>query len=524
MMRVHAIDYAICIIYVLVVAGIGLWVARRRKTTTDDYFLANRKLPSWLVGFTIVGTVISSVSFVAHPGAAFALNWRLIAPNLMVPFVLIFVVLIVVPFYRRVVRMSSYEYLEQRFGAAARLYGASGFILLRVVDLGFTMLLTAIAVEVITGWDIRFVILSIGLLTVCYTVVGGLEAVIWTDVVQGIVLGAGALTILGIVLFVPPGGPMAVIRTAAENGKFSLGSFDLSRDAWLGETPTFWLMAISGLVHFGRSYITEPNMVQRYLVARTDREAQRGVLAGAFACVPIWLTFAFIGSCLWAFYQLTGLSIPADVASKPDNVLPYFVATQLPPGLVGLVVAAIFSAANSNVSSDLNSVATVLTSDFFARAQPTSSERARLMVGRVSVLAGGIAATIVALVLMSSRARAMIELVITLGMVFSGGMLGLFALGFVSRRATRRGAYVGIATTVAFILWALVTGPLGVDLGLNFTLHPIMIGIISHPLLFTVGYVGSLVLGGYRPDLQGLTMWDSPGRTTSSAALAVERP
>jgi SSS family solute:Na+ symporter len=521
--RVHAIDYAICVLYVLMVAGIGLWVARRKKTTTDDYFLADRKLPSWLVGFTIIGTVISSVSFVAHPGAAYAQNWRLIAPNLMVPFVLIFVVLVVVPFYRRVVRMSSYEYLEQRFGPAARLYGASGFVLLRVVDLGFTMLLTAIAVEVITGWDIKIVIFSIGLLTVCYTVVGGLEAVIWTDVVQGVVLGAGALTILGIVLFVPPGGPMAVIRTAAENGKFSLGSFDYSWKAWFGDQPTFWLMAVSGFFHFGRSYVTEPNMVQRYLVARTDREAQRGVLAGAFACVPIWLTFAFIGSCMWAFYQLMATTLPPDIAAKPDNVLPYFVATQLPPGLVGLVVAAIFSAANSNVSSDLNSVATVLTSDFFTRARPTSSERARLAFGRFSVLAGGIAATIVALVLMSSRARAMIELVITLGMVFSGGMLGLFGLGFVSRRATRRGAYVGIGVTVTFILWALVTGPLGINLGLNFRLHPIMIGIISHPLLFIVGYVSSLALGGYRPELKGLTAWDLPSAAEPTPALATER-
>ncbi len=166
MNRVHAIDYAACLVYVLVVAGIGLWAARRKKTTTDDYFLADRKLPSWLVGFTIVGTMISSVSFVALPGAAFSQNWRLLPPNLMVPFVLIFVVLVVVPFYRRVVRMSSYEYLEQRFGPAARLYGACGFVLLRVVDLGFTMLLTAIAVEVITGWDIRLVILGIGQLTV----------------------------------------------------------------------------------------------------------------------------------------------------------------------------------------------------------------------------------------------------------------------------------------------------------------------------------------------------------------------
>ncbi|MBA3441546.1 MAG: sodium/solute symporter, partial [Pyrinomonadaceae bacterium] len=454
----HILDYIVLAAYFLSVAAIGLWAARRKKKTTEDYFLANRRMPGWIVGFAIVGTVISSVSFVAHPGAAFAQNFWLVVPNLMVPFVLFFVVIFVVPFYRRVVRMSSYEYLEQRFGYLARLYGSTGFLLLRTVDLAFTLLLTAIAVEVMTGWDIRLVIVCIGLFTVLYTLVGGLEAVVYTDVLQGFILATAAITILVIILFRPEGGPAAVISTAYAGGKFGVGDLSFGWQSLFGAQPTFWILALAGLLHFGRSYMTEPNMVQRYLMARSDREAQRGVMAGALSCLPIWLTFAFIGSCLWAFYQLTAQNIPPDVLQKPDNILPYFITTQLPPGLIGLILAAILSACNSSVSSDLNSVGTVITQDYFTRSLPNTSERVRLLFGRCAVMITGVLCVSVALILISARAKALVELIVTLGMIFSGGMLGLFALGFLSKRATRRGAYIGMGICLTFILWAAVTG------------------------------------------------------------------
>jgi len=502
----HVIDYAVVAGYFAVVASIGLWAARRRKRTTDEYFLANRRMPGWVVGFAIVGTVISSVSFVALPGAAFARNWWLIVPNLTVPLVLLFAVRYVVPFYRRVVRMSSYEYLEKRFGYFARLYGSSGFLLLRTIDLSFTLLLTSIAVEVITGWDIRLVIVCVGIFTVLYTLIGGIEAVVYTDVMQGFVLAAGAITIVMIVLLRPAGGPMAVITTAATGGKFGLGDLSFGWSKLFGAEPTFWVLALSGVLHFGRAYMTEPNMVQRYLIAKSDGEAKRGVMAGALSCLPIWLTFAFIGSCLWAFYQITQQELPAEVLQKPDNILPYFILMQLPTGLVGLILAAILSSCNSSVSSDLNSVGTVMTQDYFVRAWPNSSERSRLLFARFSVAVTGSVCVVLAIILISARAKALVELIVTLGMIFSGGMLGLFALGFLSKRATRRGAYIGTAVCFAFILWATVTGPLKINLGLNFTMHPIMIGVLSHFILFGTGYVASLLFGGYRPELTGLTI------------------
>jgi SSS family solute:Na+ symporter len=499
------------LLYLSAVAMIGIWVGRRQRTTAE-YFVANRRLPGWAVSFSIIGTVISSVSFVALPGAAFAENWRLIVPNLTVPLVLIVVTLIIVPFYRRVIGMSSYEYLERRFGLGARLYGSFGFLLLRTVDLGFTLLLTAIAVEVLTGWDIRYVVVGIGLFTLIYTLIGGIEAVVWNDVLQGLVLVTGMLLLLAIVLFRPEGGPLAVLSMGYQHGKFSLGDYSLSWESLFADRPTVWIFLLVGISHFGRSYMVEQNMVQRYLVARTDREAQQATLIGALLCVAIWITFSTIGSSLWSFYQITGETLPAEVLQKPDNIIPYFVATQFPRGLVGLLLAAILAAAMQAFSADLTSVATVATQDYFARFLPQSSDRARLFFGRCAVLAGGLMAVGVALQLTQERTRAVYEIFVILAAVLAGGMLGLFAAGFLSTRTTGRGAYVGISTCLLFVLWGTVTGPLKVDLGVNFEMHSVVIGILSHPLLFGVTYASSLVLGGKRTDLSGLTIWNLRGR------------
>lgn len=492
--------------YLAAILYVGARMARRQRSTAE-FFIANRRLPGWAVAFSIVGTVISSVSFVAFPGAAFMENWRLLLPNLMVPAVFALVTLKIVPFYRRVVGMSSYEYLEKRFGPWARLYGSAGFMVLRVFDLGFTLLLTSIAAEVIAGWDIRMVIVGIGAFTLLYTLLGGIEAVVWNDVVQGLVLATGALAILALVLFRPEAGPGAVISAAASAGKFGMGDFGFTWQSLFSDRPTAWLLMLSGLFHFGRAYAVEQNMVQRYLVARSDREAQKATATGAVSCLVIWILFTFIGSAMWGFYQVTQAAVPPEVLAKPDNILPYFIATQFPKGLLGLVLAAVLAAAMQAFSADLTSVGTVATQDYYARFVPGSSDRSRLQFGRGAVLVGGALAVTVALLLTNARTRSLYEVFISLSMVLAGGMLGLFLLGFLSRRATGAGANVGIVCCMSFVAWATLTGPLEVDLGVNFRMHPILIGVLSHPLLFVSGYVASRPWRRERHAADGLTVW-----------------
>ncbi|MBL8228526.1 MAG: sodium/solute symporter [Bryobacterales bacterium] len=510
MRSLTVLDATVVVLYLMAVAFIGYRMSRRQKTTAE-FFVANRALPGWAVAFSIVGTVISSVSFVAFPGAAFSRDWRLLVPNLTVPLVLVFVTIFIVPFYRRVVRMSSYEYLERRFGVGARLYCSAGFVVLRTVDLGFTLLLTAIAVEVITGWNIQAVIAGIVVFTLLYTLLGGIEAVVWNDVLQGLVLASGALTILFTILFGGPGSAQDVVDTAWRGGKFGLGDFTVSWGSLFGEHPTFWMFAITGLAHFGRSYLVEQNMVQRYLVARTDREAQRATFTGALSCLVIWVTFTFIGSALWGHYQLAGNTLPAEVVSQPDNILPYFIATVLPSGLVGLILAAILAAAMQSFSADLTSVATVITEDYYARFVPSSSDARRLLIGRIGLTVIGLVAAGVALQLTSSRTRAVYEIFVTLASIVAGGVLGLFALGFLTRRGTKKGAYTGLTICVLFVAWATITGPLKVNLGINYTMHPLMIGLISHVLLFGTGYIASMFWKDAEDKVDGLTIWSKNG-------------
>jgi SSS family solute:Na+ symporter len=212
--------------------------------------------------------------------------------------------------------------------------------------------------------------------------------------------------------------------------------------------------------------------------------------------------------------------VPPEVAARPDTILPHFVVTRLSAGVVGLILASLLAAAMSTVSGDLNSVATVATQDYFARALPHTSDRTRLRFGRVAVVVGGLLSTAAALILTRTRATAAYEVVVISVSVIAAGTLGLFALGFLTRRATRAGAYAGIVACLLFVGWATATGPLKVDLGVNYRMNALLIGALSHFVLFGIGYAASLALGGHRPALEGLTVWDRPRRTADAQSAA----
>jgi solute:Na+ symporter, SSS family len=500
------IDYVVILVYLALTMGTGLWIARRQKTP-EQYFIANRSVPAWAVAFTLMATVISSASFVAHPGAVFTKNLYLLPAHIGLPIILLFVAGVLVPFYRRVIGMSSYEYFGRRFGYGARLYASSGFVAMRLLDLGITLYTASIAIEVMTGWPMSRVVIGIGMTTMLYTMAGGIEGVVWTDVVQGFILIGGMILIATLLLFLPAEGPAAVISAASVNGKFALGNVDLSWQSLFEPEATAWIWLIAGFMILSQSYTIDQNIVQRYLLARNDREAQRGALIGGLVCLPIWITFMVIGACLWSFYHLTGEAVPPDVIARPDNILPYFVVTHLPVGVVGLLLAAILAAAQSTISADLNSVSTVVTTDYFAHLFPRSSDRARLACGRIVVFVCGLTITATALLLVQSGAKSAAETGITFATIVAGGVLGLFALGFFTQAATAQGAYVGMATCLLFTGWATLTGPLKIDLGFNYTMNQLLIGVGSQVVLFASGYLASLVFGNSSSAVNRLTIW-----------------
>jgi SSS family solute:Na+ symporter len=503
----HALDVAILCAYFALIAAIGYATARRSGSSTSEYFVAGRSLPGWVVAFTLMGTLIGAGTFVGHPGTSYQKGFILLLPHLLLPVVLFAVARVVAPFYRRVVRMSAYEYIGQRFGFGGRIYTSFGFLADRIFDVGVTLITAALAVNVLTGWELRNVVVGIALFTAAYTMLGGIRAVVWTDVAQGTILILGGTFVLGRLLLAPEAGaPFAVLHEAWRGGRMTLGSWELTWDSLFDvQTTTVWLFLVTYAVQWTRRYVTDQHMVQRYLLARTDAEASRAAVAGAVICVPVYALFILIGACLYGFFSLAQVPGP----QLGDNVMPFFMANYLPVGFLGLVVAAILAAAMSTVSSDLTSIATVVTADYFSTAFPRSTDRARLLCGRAMVVVGGLLAAWTAIMLAPEQGLAPImERALTIAAILSGGTLGLFCLGFLSRTATRRGCHVGIACCLAFLAWAILSQPRQrlVDFGFNFDMNPILIGVFGHLVLFTTGWVASRFLGGYvPPDIESLT-------------------
>ena len=474
--------------YLIGLTLLGLWFSRR-QTSTQAYFVANRSIPPFVVGISILSTLITSVTFIAYPGSAYSKNWSLLVPGFMVLVVLAIIGPIIVPFYRHQVGMSTYEYFGRRFGAPTRVYACVAFAVGHFSKMGFVLYLVALTVGSMTGWKVSNIIVIVGVLTTLYTLKGGVEGVIWTDFVQGIILWVGIVVSLGFLLFLPPGGPSAVFETAIDSGKFSLGngSFDFSK-------PTIPVLVLYGFFWYIQKFTADQTVVQRYLVAKSDRAAWKGVALGSVLCVPVWALFMLIGTCTWSFYKLTGEKLPAYV-TKADQVFPYFLNTHLPAGSSGVILAALLGAAMCALASDLNSLASVGVGDIYRLMRPKADDPQRLRAGKTVVAGCGVLCIAAALALSHTQGSAL-SMWYTVSAVASGGLAGLFLLAFLTSRSSRRGVYCGILVTVLFTVWASLTLPEKrvLDMGAwSFPWHDYMVGVVGHVLLLVVGFCASLI-------------------------------
>ncbi|MCX6625634.1 MAG: sodium:solute symporter [Acidobacteria bacterium] len=494
-------DLVILLGYMAVMVSIGVRFSRK-QTSTEAYFVAKRSIPSWAMGFSLVATLVTSVTFVAYPGSAYGKNWSLLVPGFMVVVVLILVGSVIIPFYREAVGMSVYEYFGKRFGRPVRLYASFAFALAHFSKMGFIFYLLALTINSMTGWSLDVVIIGVAVATIFYTLIGGLEAVIWTDVLQGFVLWVGVIICLGYLLFLPPGGPSAVLSLAWRNHKFDLGSpaFDLSQ-------PTLIVLVLYGFFWYLQRYTADQTVVQRYLVARTDRAAIKGVALGAGLCVPVWTLFMLIGTCTWSYYELTGEKLPAHI-TKADQVFPYFLAMHLPVGMAGLFMASLVGAAMSGLASDLNALSVVGVEDFYRSIKKNSTDRERLHMAKLIVAGCGLLCSLVAIVLAHTGGSAL-SMWFSISAIASGGLAGLFLLAFLSARANRRGVHTGILMSALFTIWATLTGGARpfLDLGrFNYQWNDLIIGALAHMVLFTTGYLASLLF--YRGEQPvGHTLW-----------------
>ncbi|GAB3688767.1 sodium:solute symporter [Spirosoma flavus] len=486
------IDYLIIVAVLIINLYFGLRYAKNQRTT-ETYFAARGRVPAWAIGMSLLATLISSVTFLGYPSEGYSSNWLLLVQGLMVPIILLGTIWFIVPLYRKVIGLSTYEYFEKRFGSFARYYSSIAFVLRQFSSMGTVFFLLSVALTNMTGADTFYIIIVVGLIIITVNLLGGIEAVIWLDVFQGFMLFASGLLCVMVILFSVNGGFSEVIHTASENGRTGFGPYDLNFTKL-----TFVVMVINGMFYAIQKYGTDQTVVQRYLTAKTDRAAIKASILGISLTVPVWALFMFIGTALFVYYKQNPL--PQNL--RPDAVFPYFIMTKFPTGVVGFILAAMISAAICSLSADLNSLAAVGLEDFYKKARPARTDKEYLTVSKTIVIISGLIAIGIGAIYLQAGNEGVLGIVFTLYAIFSGGIVGIFLLGIFSARANWQGVNIAIVTCILFTAYAFLTSTkigygdnkrLLLDLGnYNFTHHKLMLGVYSHLVVIGVGYVASL--------------------------------
>jgi SSS family solute:Na+ symporter len=486
-MKLPIIDLIVFLVYMagIVLFGCSFFFKNR---SSEQFTQGGGKIPAWVVGMSIFATFVSSISFLALPGKAYQSNWNAFVFSLSIPIASIMALKFFIPLYRSIGSISAYTYLEQRFGPWARMYASTCYILTQLMRAGSILYLLALPLYALFGWNIGLIIIVTGICIIIYSMLGGIQAVMWTDAIQGIILIGGAITCALVLLFSMPEGSGQVFRIAAEHHKFSLGSFGPG----ITES-TFWVILIYGLFINLQNYGIDQNYVQRYMTTETEREAKSSALFGSLLYIPVSLLFFFIGTALFAYYTAQPELLPENLKGPDaaDKVFPYYIVNGLPAGLTGLLIASIFAAGMSTVSTSINSTATIVLTDYYKRYfQPNPSNKASMGVLYSSSFIFGILGIGVGLAMISVKSA--LDAWWGLASIFSGGMLGLFLLGYFAKKAKSFDAAVGVSIGVLVILW-LSLSPIyfkeGTLAGFKSPFHTNLTIVIGTTVIFLVGFL-----------------------------------
>jgi SSS family solute:Na+ symporter len=482
----HIADYIALLLYFGLMVVLGVFFARRNKNT-ETYFEGGRNVAWLAVGMSMFATGASSISFMAMPAKAFAENWKFFLVGPLQCLILPISLFIFIPILRRERISTAYEYLERRFSSGLRLLGASFFAVSQVfVRIAVVMYLPAIAMEAFTGIDKFICILIMGGLATLYTTMGGIEAVIWTDVLQGLVMIIAVMLSFGAVLYqlqLPVG---EMWDTAQAYHKFHMIDWGLSF-----QELTIWVMLVSMLYHQA-VWCGDQNYVQRVQSVPTERHARKAAISQLGIAIPINVLFFGLGTMLFLLYRVHPDWL--HVTTRNDAIFPYFVVQNLPIGLTGIIIAALFAASMSSLDSSINSSAMVLIHDFYKRFKPETSEADTFRLAHKLSLILGVLGTGAALLIASLDRKSAWDLFIELSNLSAGSMLGIYTLGYFTKRANSTGAWIGwvIGNVVLFFVWQYTS------------LNPWLFGPVGIGACFVGGYLASLVFRG-ASEVRGLT-------------------
>ncbi|MBS1563722.1 MAG: sodium/solute symporter, partial [Bacteroidetes bacterium] len=430
------LDYGILVLYFLAMIWIG-WRTSRHQASTEDYFKGGKKIPAWASGLSIFGAKLSAITFISIPAKTYALDWTNFFFLMTIVMVMPIVLKYFIPFYRKLNVTTAYEYLQTRFNYGVRLLASMLFVLLQIGRMGIVLLLPSLALSVVTGIDVMTGILIMGIVSVIYTVMGGIEAVIWTEVVQVLILLCGALITMIVIPFMIPDWHGAWNDLQLHHKLRVIDwAFDFTR-------PTFWVVLLGGLAAHINIYGCDQTVVQRYLTTKDENEAKKSLRLGAWMTVPSTIVFFTIGTLLYMFYKSHPASANIALESQ-DTIFPWFMVSQLPRGISGLVITAIFAASMGSLNSSVNSVATVMVNDWFKVFLRNRSEKTYLNLARYITLGIGVFATVIALLMAKLNIPSLWDQFNMLVGFFTGGIAGVFLLGIFSKKANGPGVLLGL--------------------------------------------------------------------------------
>jgi solute:Na+ symporter, SSS family len=485
------LNFVVLSAYLAGMVLIGVYFARKNRDT-DDYFRGGKQIPWLVAGLSIFATMLSSLTYMSVPAKAYATNWEYLVGY---PFILLtaaLVVWLVLPFFRGIDATSAYEYLERRFNRPTRLLGSGLFLFFQAGRMAIVLFLSALALKSIMGLPVGQCILLMGTLSILYCTLGGVEAVVWTDAVQAVVLLAGAVLSLGLVLASLPGGLGQFFEVASTGHKFHMINWNWDAGSYAG--AAFWVLALGALGQNLVSYTSDQAVVQRYMTTATQPLAARSIWTNGIMALPAGLLFFLLGTSLYVFYKTRPERLDPTFAT--DAIFPLFITRELPAGLAGLVVAGIFAAAQSTISTSMNSMATAFVTDFCRPFRLVTGEAGYLRLARWATLVAGLAGTLLALVFSSGNIKSLLDKFFAVLGLFGGSLGGVFLLGMFTRRANAGGAMTGA------ILGAVVTYYVQ-----NFTrTHVYLHAAIGMATCFTTGWLASGLFPNSARDTAGLTI------------------
>ena len=468
------VNYIVLAAYLLISLLIGVYFASKQKST-DDYFVGGGRIPWWAAGLSVFGTLLSAITFMAIPAKAFLTDWSYFVLNMAAILITPVIAFVFIPFFNKLKIQTAYEYLEDRFNYTARAFGSLSFILFQLGRIGIVLLLPSLAISIVTGIPVDTSILIMGVLCILYTTFGGIEAVIWTDVLQVIVLlGGSVLAVMWIVTHTEM--PFSEMVTfASENNKFNMDNFNFT-------DTTFWVVLIGGLASALVTQGTDQTIVQRYLTSTDVKDSQKTLYTNAVLTLPASIIFFGIGTLLFIFYtEMPEKLSPA--ISNNDSIFPWYIVRELPIGVSGLLVAGIFSAAMSSISSSLNSVSTAYCNDFHLHFNPKTADKQLLKIARIATITTGVLGMIFALWMASSDIKSLWDQFYKFLGLFTGGLGGMFLLGMLTKKANAKGTLIGLVIS-AFVIFYIS----------NYTdISFLMYAFFGLTSCFVFGYIFSLI-------------------------------